>query len=300
MTDYLAIFIVLPVLMICSSGLTLLMSTSLKNLLPTAFAEPATTIIIDGASLVLTWLFFAGSYILIPNTKVKPLNALIAGVVVGTSFQVLQWLFVSGQLYVSKYNAIYGSFSFLPLMLIWLQLTWLITLIGGVLCYASQNIGEFNFGDNIKNISYEYRRQVMIVIMAIIAKRFSQSKSPLTIDEIAIEYKIPVNLVTIAVLRLRDVGLINFIETPDSDLTKHPVQPSCDVSQLSVGQVIRHLQETGDKDFIPQFDTNYSEIIKVTKRVTTAMIKEVDNIPLITLDISPNEIDEQSIINQQN
>lgn len=276
------------------------MSTSLKNLLPTAFAEPATTIIIDGASLVLTWLFFAGSYILIPNTKVKPLNALIAGVVVGTSFQVLQWLFVSGQLYVSKYNAIYGSFSFLPLMLIWLQLTWLITLIGGVLCYASQNIGEFNFGDNIKNISYEYRRQVMIVIMAIIAKRFSQSKSPLTIDEIAIEYKIPVNLVTIAVLRLRDVGLINFIETPDSDLTKHPVQPSCDVSQLSVGQVIRHLQETGDKDFIPQFDTNYSEIIKVTKRVTTAMIKEVDNIPLITLDISPNEIDEQSIINQQN
>lgn len=300
MTDYLAIFIVLPVLTICSSGLTLLMSTSLKNLLPTAFAEPATTIIIDGASLVLTWLFFAGSYILIPNTKVKPLNALIAGVVVGTSFQVLQWLFVSGQLYVSKYNAIYGSFSFLPLMLIWLQLTWLITLIGGVLCYASQNIGEFNFGDNIKNISYEYRRQVMIVIMAIIAKRFSQSKSPLTIDEIAIEYKIPVNLVTIAVLRLRDVGLINFIETPDSDLTKHPVQPSCDVSQLSVGQVIRHLQETGDKDFIPQFDTNYSEIIKVTKRVTTAMIKEVDNIPLITLDISPNEIDEQSIINQQN
>lgn len=300
MTDYLAIFIVLPVLMICSSGLTLLMSTSLKNLLPTAFAEPATTIIIDGASLVLTWLFFAGSYILIPNTKVKPLNALIAGVVVGTSFQVLQWLFVSGQLYVSKYNAIYGSFSFLPLMLIWLQLTWLITLIGGVLCYASQNIGEFNFGDNIKNISYEYRRQVMIVIMAIIAKRFSQSKSPLTIDEIAIEYKIPVNLVTIAVLRLRDVGLINFIETPDSDLTKHPVQPSCDVSQLSVGQVIRHLQETGDKDFIPQFDTNYSEIIEVTKRVTTAMIKEVDNIPLITLDISPNEIDEQSIINQQN
>lgn len=300
MTDYLAIFIVLPVLMICSSGLTLLMSTSLKNLLPTAFAEPATTIIIDGASLVLTWLFFAGSYILIPNTKVKPLNALIAGVVVGTSFQVLQWLFVSGQLYVSKYNAIYGSFSFLPLMLIWLQLTWLITLIGGVLCYASQNIGEFNFGDNIKNISYEYRRQVMIVIMAIIAKRFSQSKSPLTIDEIAIEYKIPVNLVTIAVLRLRDVGLINFIETPDSDLTKHPVQPSCDVSQLSVGQVIRHLQETGDKDFIPQFDTNYSEIIKVTKRVTTAMIKEVDNIPLITLDISPNEIDEQSFINQQN
>ena len=120
-TDYLAIFIVLPVLMICSSGLTLLMSTSLSTFLPGDFAEPATALILDIVSILLTWAFFAGSYILIPNTKVKPLNALIAGIMVGTGFQVLQWLFVSGQLYVAKYNAIYGSFAALPLFLIWMQ-----------------------------------------------------------------------------------------------------------------------------------------------------------------------------------
>lgn len=288
-TDYLAIFIVLPVLMICSSGLTLLMSTSLSTFLPGDFAEPATALILDIVSILLTWAFFAGSYILIPNTKVKPLNALIAGIMVGTGFQVLQWLFVSGQLYVAKYNAIYGSFSFLPLMLLWLQLTWLITLIGGVLCYASQNIGEFNFGDNIKNISYDYRRQVVIVVMAIIARRFSQSKPSLTIDELSSRYDLPVNLVTMIVLRLRDIGLVNFVETPDHDISKHPVQPSIDVSTLSVGEVIRRLQESGDKDFIPHFQSNYAAIIEVSRKITGAMVREADNIPITSLHIASND-----------
>ena len=119
-TDYLAIFILLPVLMICAAGLQLMMTTSLKTLLPYDFIDSALPVIFDCLSVVLTWVFFAGSYMLIPNTKVKLGPALISGVVVGTAYQILQWLFVSGQMYVAKYNAIYGSFSFLPLMLIWL------------------------------------------------------------------------------------------------------------------------------------------------------------------------------------
>lgn len=133
-TDYTAMLLILPVVMICASGLTILLSSTLQAFLHWTFMSPVITWVLEGVSWVLTWLFFALLYLLMPNTKVKFVNAFIAGVFAGTGFLVLQWLFVTGQLYVSKYNAIYGSFSFLPLMLIWMQLTWVITFAGGVIC----------------------------------------------------------------------------------------------------------------------------------------------------------------------
>ena len=111
-TDYLAIFIILPVLMICSSGLQIFMSTTIQKLLPFADITPFLGDLLDLASVALSWLFFAGAYMLIPNTKVRFQNALIAGVLAGTAFQILQWLFVTGQVYVAKYNADLRQFFF--------------------------------------------------------------------------------------------------------------------------------------------------------------------------------------------
>lgn len=288
-TDYLAILLVLPVLMICGSGLSILMSTALRNLLPYEWSGSAVTLILDCASYVITWVFFAAAYMLIPNAKVKPLSAMISGVVVGTAFQVLQWLFLTGQLYVSKYNAIYGSFSFLPLMLIWLQLVWLITLIGGVLCYASQNIGQFNFSDDVDNISLDYRRSVILVIMAIICKRFVQQKRPLNSSEIAQTYNLPAKLVTRLVLDLHRVRLISFIAAP-GELLEHPLQPAVDVSDLTVGEVIRRLQTDGASNFIPDFSSHYAQIIAESKAVTDAMIKVGDETAIISLGIKDTDI----------
>lgn len=288
-TDYLAILLVLPVLMICGSGLSILMSTALRNLLPYEWSSSAVTLILDCASYVITWVFFAAAYMLIPNAKVKPLSAMISGVVVGTAFQVLQWLFLTGQLYVSKYNAIYGSFSFLPLMLIWLQLVWLITLIGGVLCYASQNIGQFNFSDDVDNISLDYRRSVILVIMAIICKRFVQQKRPLNSSEIAQTYNLPAKLVTRLVLDLHRVRLISFIAAP-GELLEHPLQPAVDVSDLTVGEVIRRLQTDGASNFIPDFSSHYAQIIAESKAVTDAMIKVGDETAIISLGIKDTDI----------
>lgn len=288
-TDYLAILLVLPVLMICGSGLSLLMSTTLINLLPFSWSGTAVTMLLDCASYVITWLFFAGAYKLIPNAKVKPLNAIIAGVIVGTAFQILQWLFLSGQLYVAKYNAIYGSFSFLPLMLIWMQLVWLITLIGGLLCFASQNIGQFNFGDDVDNISLVYRRSVVLAITAIICKRFEQQKPPLSSSQIAEAYNLPAKLVTQIVLALKKVKLISFIAAP-GELLEHPLQPAVDVSGLTVGEVIKRLQTDGDSDFIPDFDTDYAAVIKESNAITDAMIKVANETAIISLNVKDVDI----------
>lgn len=266
-TDYLAILIILPFLLVLSSGITIFMSSSLSSLLPYDFTKPAIETLIDSLGLIITWFFFTGTYILLPNTKVKFRNAILPGIIVGTAFQALQWLFISGQLYVAKYNAIYGSFSFLPLFLIWMQLVWLFTLIGAVLCYAMQNIKEFNYGDNIKNISISYRFRTTIVVMTIIAQRFKLAQPSINILEISSIYKLPINLVTPEINLLHSLGLINFIDTPGKELNERPVQPAIDINDLTVGKLIDMLINNGASDFINQYTNKYKNVDIIFKNM---------------------------------
>ncbi len=283
-TDYLAIFLILPVLMICAGGITILMSSTLQKIAIFNFMGPMVRLLIDALGLILTWLFFAGAYMLIPNAKVKFVNAFVAGAMVGMAFHVIQWLFMTGQMYVTKYNAIYGSFSFLPLVLIWLQLSWLTTLIGSLVCYASQNIGQFAFFENVENISQAYRRRVTVAVMTLIAKRFEMGRKPLTIAGISKGYDLPENLVRIIAIRLHDIGLVAF-EEAEGDLGYHPLLPALDINKITVGETLKRLDQYGDSDFIPDFDDKYGQINKILASVEEAMTNSSDNILLTKIDI---------------
>ena len=284
-TDYLAIFLVLPVLMICAGGITIVMSTALKKIIFFDFMGPMVNLMIDALGILLTWLFFAGAYMLIPNAKVKFVNAFVAGAIVGSAFQIIQWLFLTGQMYVTKYNAIYGSFSFLPLMLIWLQLSWLTTLTGALVCYASQNIGQFSFYDCVENISISYRRRVTLAVMTLIVKRFSIGLKPFTIVEIAKEYSLPERLVKAVTLRLHEVGLVAF-EQVEEEFGYHPILPAVDISKITVGDTIKRLEKFGESDFIPDFDENYNAINILAEGVEKSLTETDGSVLLSSLDIN--------------
>lgn len=269
-TDYTAIFLILPVLMICSSGLTIFMSSTLQNALPDNIISPAISTILDLTSAALIWLFFTGVYILIPNTKVRFRNALLAGVLAGIAFQVLQSLFVSGQIYVSKYNAIYGGFAFLPLLLIWLQLVWVISLAGAVLCYSSQNIFQFSFTLEVSRISLSYRRKVALAVIGIIVKRFRDNLPPLCPADFVATYNMPTRLVERVVGLLVDAGLVSRVISGQHDDVA-ALQPAVDISTLTVGDVIRRLDDFGTTDFIPLFDRRFEAIDSISARISDAM-----------------------------
>ncbi len=282
-TDYLAILLILPVLMICIAGITVTMSTALKTLLPFEFLSGIIPVIIDGISVVLTWLFFAGAYVLIPNARVRFVNALLAGVLVGTAFQVLQWVFMTGVMYVSKYNAIYGSFSFLPLFLIWLQLVWLFTLFGALLCYASQDNGEFDFTDDINSISLSYKRSVTIAIAAIIVRRFAECKPAISVAGLASEYDIPIGLVGEVAGELHALGLVSYVSAGEE--SEAGLQPAVDISSLTVGNLIEKLENFGSNDFIPDYSSNFAGVERVSHAITDAMVNSGADLKLNEIEI---------------
>ncbi len=284
-TDYLAIFIILPILMICSGGLQIFMSTTIQKFLPFDFLSPILEWVLDGVSYVFAWLFFVGAYMLIPNTKVRFKNALVAGIIAGTAFQILQWLFVTGQVYVAKYNAIYGSFSFLPLMLIWMQFSWLITLAGALICCASQNIYMFSFDHQTQNISMSYRRKVCIAILTLIVQRFKSNEPPLNVAEISTRYMIPHRLTGTLIKYMLECGLLTKVLPPnvqdiEDDL---PLQPSMSLEHYTVGNVLSIIREHGESGFIPGFDERFSGVCEVCDNIMHEIEKANADVQLCEL-----------------
>lgn len=272
LTDYTAIILILPILMICASGINVFMSSTLQEALPFEFINPFFSSLLDFASLVLTCLFFSGLYVLLPNTRVTFQSAFLAGILAGVSFTILQWLFVSGTLYVSRYNAIYGSFAFLPLLLIWLQLVWIICLSGAVLCYSSQNISYFKFSNRIKNISPYYRFRVGLGVMTIIVQRFNKKMGPVLVDEFSREFDIPPMLITSALLRLEDSKLVNKVLV-DPKREIYGFAPAIPITEITVGKVIDEVINHGSKRFLHDYDHRFSNLNNIADEIAESVFK---------------------------
>lgn len=248
-TDYLAMFILMPILLLLSNGMSIFATTLLDKI---PYISSLAQHIMQVSSYVLSWGFFALAYKLLPNAKVKYKHAIISGIICGTAFNIFQWIYLSGQIWVSKYNAIYGSFAFLPLLLLWMQFSWLICLIGVVLSYSSQNVFNFDYEKDIKNISRNYYERVLITIMAIIIKRRSQGKEALTCSELAHTYVIPIQLVSRAINDLLHIELI----APTPVENDFAYIATIDSHELTIGQLLRLIDEHGSKDFVDSISNN--------------------------------------------
>lgn len=257
-TDYTAIFLILPLLMVCGSGLTALMTSSIDSYLP--FMSPLVSALLDVASVLLIWLFFTGLYMLVPNTRVKFKNALPAGILAGVAFQVLQALFVSGQLYVSKYNAIYGGFAFLPLLLIWLQLVWLFALAGALLCYSAQSASEYALDEDVYGISFNYRRRIGVGMLAVMVQRYARGLPPLAVTDYERSFGVPLRLSQILIGEMEDMKLICRVMDP---ARKDAVcyQPARELGALSVGEAVDLFRDQGTTDFIPAFSKDFKPLV---------------------------------------
>ncbi len=283
-SDYTAMFLILPILMICGSGLSIFVSNTVSSFFDLPFISPLLSVFFEIGSWVFACLFFCAVFMMIPNTKVQFYNALIAGAFTGTAFMILQWLFVSGQLYVAKYNAIYGSFSFLPLLFLWLQLVWVICLTGSLICYASQNVFQFSFNDQINDISRVYSDKVTIAIAAVVTKNFLKNGKAIEADHLVKDYGIPSRLVNMVIDRLVELDIFSKVVIEGKEEI-YGYQPAINPEVLTVSYIQSLLRNSGDKDFIPGFPGNFPGVENTVKEINAAMENVGKQINLGDLDI---------------
>ena len=243
-TDYFSLFLVLPFLMICSAGITIFISTTLADALQ--IFSPILSIIVKIIPYLIIIITLTGVYMFIPNTHVKFKSAFGAAFFAGTVFQLFQLLYISGQIWVSKYNAIYGSFAALPLLLLWMQLSWVICLFGVELTAAGQNIENFDFEKDTRNISRRCKDFLTLMIASMIIKRFEKGETPYSQHEISIKYQIPITLTSDILYLLAKTGIV--IETNSSEFEPGYV-PAMDINKITVALLFERIEQNGSENF---------------------------------------------------
>lgn len=279
-TDYTALFLLLPVLMVCSAGISIFMSDAVQHVFEDNPLTPMMHRLLAFTPTVISWFIFTAAYYLIPNTKVSFKGALFAGILCGTLFQGVQWLFVTGQLYVSKYNAIYGSFAFLPLLLVWLQLSWLIALSGAVLTYAWQNFDSYAYLDKAKDVSQTYSNHLAIAVLALAARQFKDKSGVLTLASLVKEYDIPGPLAEEIITKLCRSSQLIAVKPSQGEDSAEGYQPAYDPDEMTVNNVINTLADYGNSHFIPKVDERFASLLE---RIATLRDDQQSNTPDVPL-----------------
>ncbi|MBL7113265.1 MAG: YihY/virulence factor BrkB family protein [Bacteroidales bacterium] len=281
-SDYLSMMLIAPVLLVLSSTITVFLSNAVTG--EDTFMQYVGPVINFLASLIpylLIFLLFTILYVIMPNTKVIFRNALYGGIIAGAIFQLTQWAYIYFQVGVSKYGAIYTSFAALPLFLIWLQLSWLIVLLGAEISYAYQNIEKYEFEAEALKISNYNRRLLTFLILHQVVKGFMTGDQPLTARDIGHNLGIPMRLVRDIIFSLTENNLL--AETTTESPKESAYLPSIDISQLSISYIINKLEMTeGDRLFAEEsgdlkaFSGIQQDILKaIEKSPANRLIKDV-------------------------
>lgn len=100
-------------------------------------------LVLDAVQLALLVLVAAGLFYFVPNTEVKWRHALAGGLFVGIAIEVakkaLAWYVGAAPALTS----VYGAFSIVPILLLWVYLLWVVVLLGAVMvAYAPVLSGQ--------------------------------------------------------------------------------------------------------------------------------------------------------------
>jgi membrane protein len=71
-------------------------------------------------------------YYIVPSRPVQPTHALIGGLVAGVSFEVMKRGFALYVALTPTYTIVYGAFATIPVFLVWIYASWVVTVLGAV------------------------------------------------------------------------------------------------------------------------------------------------------------------------
>lgn len=266
LTDYLSIMVFAPILVIISGSLNVFIVTNVQYITEQfkilGYFSNIIFFFLQFIPYTIIWLLFTLIYIIMPNVKVNFTAALWAGIVAGTAYQITQWGYITFQVGVTRYNAIYGSFAALPLFLAWLQISWIIILFGAELSFAIQNKSRFVHELDYSQISHSSKKLIGLMIMRSLIKSFERGDGYLTSRDLCISLNLSLRLVSGSIKDLLASKLISEVRI-DEKLSAY--QPAKDIHQITVYSVVDALEKLnagGDLQVDAKENDNLKEKLK--------------------------------------
>ena len=234
-SDYLTITLIGPVLLFIAIGLTAsVMSNAIVQKLISI--EPLGTVIYLLGRLV-PYVFvtaaFTFIYMLMPNTKVRFISALLGGLIAGVMWQTAGWGFALFIASSARYPAIYSSFAVIILFMIWLYVNWLILLIGAEISFCHQNLKFLTLKKEVFNLSNRLKEKLSFLIMYLISHNYYYNKGRWTLESFVDYLGLPHEPIKNTLRQLEDGGLI--LETGDNPPAYIPAK---DIETIKLKEVL--------------------------------------------------------------
>lgn len=246
LTDYMSVMILGVLLVVLSGSATVFIATEIQKLAHDVglFSELKSGVLflINLVPYTFIWLLLFLLYLIFPNTRVKVVPALIAGILAGTAFQLTQQGFITFQFAFARYNTIYGSLALFPLFMIYLQLSWFIVLLGAELSYAMQHASSWTPANENLKLSLVHKKKIMLLIMYQIVKRFIDQEKPMTVKELTKRGSVPYQFIREICYELEKAKLISRL---DSDKEEDRYQPAFDIQQMDIVTVLNKYESEG-------------------------------------------------------
>ena len=249
-TDYMAMFLLAPIIIVVTSGISIMMATFANGIGEYMIIGPTLRFVLRLLPYIIMSAVFIALYVFMPNTKVRIKSAIIPGILAGVAMQGLQLMYIHSQIWVTGYNAIYGSFAALPLFMLWVQISWTICLFGAELSYTNQNLEEFAFRAKTEDLSHRYRLLLSGYLMTLICHRFEEGKKPYTALELKLLTNIPIRITHDLLEGLTRINMLTEV-TKDEKGTESMYQPAESTANLSIGMMIDRLEAEGNWKLLP-------------------------------------------------
>ncbi len=246
-SNYLSVVMVGPVLVFSAIGIT----ASLRShaIVGKIEALPYMGDLIQFLGLLVPYVLiiaaFTFVYVLVPNTRVKPLSALYGAVVAGLLWRWTGLLFADFASGSTSYTAIYSGFAIMMLFMIWLYLGWLILLIGASISYYHQHPESLGRDFETLHMSAVLRENLGLQIMYEIANEHFHSNGFETSGKnLAQHLKVPQSMVDRMLNTFQDCGLI--VPTMGGQLSYLPARAIDKIKLLDILNCAR-LAEDGNR-----------------------------------------------------
>ena len=125
-------------------GVSIAASTYVKAMFESAASFSFGLKLLSFVPFLSTWFIFTMIYMVVPNKKVSikhsAAGALIAAVFFTLGKQAFTWYIVT----FPSYQLIYGAMATLPIMLLWIQISWTVVLLGAQLAAVLAEVRSTN------------------------------------------------------------------------------------------------------------------------------------------------------------
>ncbi|MGN0282155.1 MAG: YihY/virulence factor BrkB family protein [Prevotella sp.] len=243
-TDYMAMLFLLPIAIVIMSGLSFFLTSVAHSMPYLHVVTPTVSLLINLLPYVIMSLLFIGLYVFVPNTHVRIYYCIVPGIMAGVAMQLLQLAYINSQIWVSSYNAIYGSFAALPLFMLWLQISWTICLFGAELCYTSQYFDYYDLNTTTRDISHRYKLMLCALMLSCICRRHDAGGRPYSAEDLRDMTHIPIRIVNDLLYEMQEANLVCEM-TSDEKGEMPRFMPAMSPQHLSLGLMTDRLESLG-------------------------------------------------------